>query len=64
MFLRDDFQYFEGRAAKEFELAKASHDRSARAVHLKFAKCYHDLARAIDKRDKIHASVAALGGLH
>lgn len=58
-----DQYYFEKRAHEEFQLAKSTHDRCARSIHLKFAKCYHDLARGVRARERIRA-VAKPGREH
>lgn len=61
---RGDHQYFEDRATEEFVRAKAEQDRAARSIHLKFAKCYHDLARGIQERERIRANTALPGLKH
>lgn len=61
---RSDYQYFEQRATEELERAKAAQDRSARSIHIKFAKCYHDLARGIAERERIRANAALPGRMH
>ena len=64
MVMRGDYQYLEQRAHQAFELAKATQDRPARSIYLKTAKCYHDLARAIEKRERIRANAATPGKKH
>jgi hypothetical protein len=59
----DDFEYFERQAAKEFDSARSAADRSARSLHIKVAKCYHDLARGIAERERIGAHATAPGSL-
>ncbi len=61
---RDDHRYFEERAIEEFERAKTARDRSSRSIHIKFAKCYHDLARGIEERERIRANAIPPGRMH
>ena len=61
---RGDQKYFEARATEEFQSAKIARDRSARSVHLKLAKCYHDLARGFEERERIRANVSPPGRKH
>lgn len=57
-------QYLEQRAQEAFALAKSTQDRPARSIYLKTAKCYHDLARAIEERERIRANATAPGKKH
>jgi hypothetical protein len=59
-----DYRFLEKRAQEEFALAKTAQDRSVRSIHLKFAKCYHDLARAIEVRQQIRANASLPGRKH
>jgi len=64
MVRRCDYQYLEERAQQAFERAKSTQDRPTRSNYLKTAKCYHDLARAIERRERIRASADTPGRKH
>jgi hypothetical protein len=59
----DDLEYFEQRAAEELDAARSAADHSARALHLKVAKCSHYLARGIAERERILAHAIPPGSL-
>jgi hypothetical protein len=64
MVRRIDHQYFEGRALEAFELAKSEPDGPARSIYLKTAQCYHELARAIEERERVRSGTATPGKKH
>lgn len=61
---RGEPQYFEERARDAYKQAKTAKDRTARSIYLKTAECYHDLARAIERREQIRANTETPGQKH
>jgi hypothetical protein len=61
---RGSSQYLEERAQEAFKKAKGEEDRPTRSIYLKTAKCYHDLARAIERRERIRANAVTPGLKH
>jgi hypothetical protein len=64
MVKRGDRQYLEERAREALHLARLTEDRPTRSIYLKTAKCYHDLARAIERREQIRANAKVPGREH
>jgi hypothetical protein len=61
---RGDQQYLEERAREALRIAGSTEDKQTRSIYLMTAKCYHDLARAIKRREQIRANAKTQGCEH